>query len=392
MTSNGHVAAGASPGILTVDGNYTQGAGGTLDVEVAKLIGAVAGTDFDRLAVTGTATLGGTVNAIPLAGFVPSTGTGIDVVTAGTRSGVFANVISTPSPLAGNLVPEARYDTTTAKLFVVPGGGAADDSVPEAAGTKTVTVTLSAPSSETATMNYATADGSAKAGEDYSARSGTLTFAPNDTSETFDVPITSDTRDESDESFLVNLSNPVNTVLTDTQASVSIIDDDAAPVAAIGDVVKSEGSGGATPFNLEVTLSAASEKPVTVNYATVEDTATQVVDFTAASGTVDLRAARDDQDGHRPGPGRHEHRVRRALLRRPLEPDQRHTRQDPRDRDDRRRRPGRRGSAGLGRRRDRRRRGRHGCPGRDLPPRRDTDPDRAGQRHVWDGFRHRHER
>jgi uncharacterized repeat protein (TIGR01451 family) len=286
VTNNGHVAAGASPGILTVDGNYTQGPAGTLDVEVAKLVGAVAGTDYDRLAVTGTATLGGTVNAIPLAGFVPSTGTGIDVVTAGARSGVFANVISTPSPLGGNLVPEARYDPTTAKLFVVPGGGAADDSVPEAAGTKTVTVTLSAPSSETATLNYATADDTAKAGEDYSARSGTLTFAPNDTSETFDVPITNDARDETDQSFLVNLSNPVNTVLTDTQASVSILDDDAPPTLAIGDVIKAEGSGGTTPFNLEVTLTAPSENQVTVSFATVEDTATQISDFTAATDAV----------------------------------------------------------------------------------------------------------
>jgi uncharacterized repeat protein (TIGR01451 family) len=269
-----------------VDGNYTQGPAGTLDVEVAKLVGAVAGTDYDRLAVTGTATLGGTVNAIPLAGFVPSTGTGIDVVTAGSRSGVFANVISTPTPLAGNLMPEARYDPTTARLFVVPGGGAADDAVPEAAGTKTVTVTLSAPSSETASVQYATADGTAKAGEDYAARSGTLTFAPNDTSETFDVPITNDVRDETDESFLVNLSNPTNTVLTDTQASVSILDDDAAPVAAIGDVLKSEGSGGTTPFNLEVTLTTPSEKQVTVDYAAVEDTATQISDFTTATGTV----------------------------------------------------------------------------------------------------------
>ena len=288
VTSGGTVAPGASPGILTVNGSYTQTSTGNLDIEVAKLIGAVPGVDFDRLVVTGAATLGGTVTGTMLDGFAPATGTGIDVVVAGTRSQTFQLVNSVPAPLPGSLALEARYDGTTAKLFAVPGGGAADDSVAEGAGTKTITVTLSAPSNETATVNVATADATAFAGSDYTATTRTLTFAPGDTSETFDVPIIDDGRDEPDQTFLVNLSLPpnANTVLTDTQAVITIEDNDALPSITIGNLIKSEGTGTTTVFDVPVTLSAVSERAVTVDYATADGDAIDPADYIAEAGPV----------------------------------------------------------------------------------------------------------
>src|SRR5262249_14659846 len=70
----------------------------------------------------------------------------------------------------------------------------------------TFTVSLSAASGKTVTVDYATADGSAAAGDDYTAASGTLTFAPGETSKTVTVSVIGDRIDEDDETFVVNLS------------------------------------------------------------------------------------------------------------------------------------------------------------------------------------------
>ncbi len=286
VTNNGTVAPGESPGLLTIAGDYTQSPAGTLEIEVAGT--ATPGTDYDRLVVTGTASLNGTLTAELLGGFAPTTGVGIDVVTAATRTGTFNVVDSEPSPMPGGLLPEARYDLTTAKLFAVPGGGAADSSVGEGEGTKSVTVTLSAASSEEITVGYATANGTALASTDYQSTSGSLVFPAGHTSKSFEVPITDDNRDEPDQTFLVNLTIPPNgnTVLSDPQATITIADNDDPPTITIGDLLKGEGSGGTNPFELAVSLSAPSERTVSVNFETVEDTATAVADYVANVGTI----------------------------------------------------------------------------------------------------------
>ena len=66
-------------------------------------------------------------------------------------------------------------------------------------------VTLSAPSSSTVTVDYSTADGLATAGSDYVATKGTITFAPNQTSQTLVVEVNGDQDVEPDETFFVNL-------------------------------------------------------------------------------------------------------------------------------------------------------------------------------------------
>ena len=83
-------------------------------------------------------------------------------------------------------------------------------SVNEAAGTMTFTVTLSAASGQSVSVNYATGNGTATAGSDYTAASGTLTFTPGVTSQTITVPITNDKVSESNETFNVTLSGAVN--------------------------------------------------------------------------------------------------------------------------------------------------------------------------------------
>ncbi|WP_283215005.1 Calx-beta domain-containing protein, partial [Methylobacterium trifolii] len=147
----------------------------------------------------------------------------------------------------------------------------------------TFTVSLSAASGTTTTVNYATSDGTALAGSDYTATSGTLTFAPGTTSRTITVLANGDTVFEPNESFLVNLSGATNATITDTQGVGTITNDDPAPTIAISDVTVSEAAGTAT---FTITRTGATEVPITVNYATADGTAIAGSDYTATSGTL----------------------------------------------------------------------------------------------------------
>lgn len=87
-------------------------------------------------------------------------------------------------------------------------------------------VTLDAPSSDTVSVHYATADGTAAAGVDYQAKSGTLTFAPGETSKNLVVKIIADTAVEEDETLSVTLSAPVNASIAKRTAIGTIRNDD----------------------------------------------------------------------------------------------------------------------------------------------------------------------
>jgi len=89
------------------------------------------------------------------------------------------------------------------------------------------TVSLSPPSSVAATVAYATANGTATAGTDYTAASGVVTFTPGTTTQPLPVQVLGDVAVEPDETFLVNLSAPTNATLGDAQGVGTIGDDDA---------------------------------------------------------------------------------------------------------------------------------------------------------------------
>jgi hypothetical protein len=149
----------------------------------------------------------------------------------------------------------------------------------------TFTVRLSVAGSEAITVNYATADGTATAGSDYQATSGTLTFAPGETEKTITVQVNGDRRAEPNETFVVNLSNPTNATIADGQAVGTMMDDE--PRISIAPAASpSEGNTGQTPFAFTVTLSSAFDAPVTVDWATADGTAAAGSDYQAASGTL----------------------------------------------------------------------------------------------------------
>ena len=89
-------------------------------------------------------------------------------------------------------------------------------------------VTLSRAASGTVTVNYATADGTAKAGEDYTATSGTLTFALGEREKAVAVPLLDDALDEGEETFLLRLSNATGAVISDRVATGTIVNAESA--------------------------------------------------------------------------------------------------------------------------------------------------------------------
>ncbi len=152
------------------------------------------------------------------------------------------------------------------------------------------TVTMSTVSGTAVTVKYATANGTATAGSDYTAKSGTLTIPAGQTSGTIGVAVLGDTAREADETFTVKLSSAVGATIGDGTGVGTILNDDPLPVILIGDVTATEGNSGSKNFNFPVTLSNASSQSVTVKYATSNGTATAGTDYTAKSGTLTIPA------------------------------------------------------------------------------------------------------
>lgn len=148
------------------------------------------------------------------------------------------------------------------------------------------TVTLDAPSSNTVTVQYGTADGTALSGIDYQSASGTLTFAPGETTQTFEVPIIGGRPSKPSDQFTVALSNPQNDTIDPTQgvATGTIL---SASGLSINDVSVVEGTSGTTDAVFTVTLDPPNiEEPVTVDYSTADGTAKAGVDYEPVSGTL----------------------------------------------------------------------------------------------------------
>ena len=168
-----------------------------------------------------------------------------------------------------------------------------DESVFEGnAGTTEMVFAVSVASDPTqaVTVNYTTENGSATtANSDYVATSGTLTFLPlGALTQLVTVLVTGDTTPESDETFSLLLSNPVNGDLADGTAIGTIQNDDVVPTLAVTSVTQAEDNAGSNPeFVFTASLSAASAQPVVIVYNTTDGTATTADnDYIAASGTL----------------------------------------------------------------------------------------------------------
>ena len=150
----------------------------------------------------------------------------------------------------------------------------------------------------------------AKAGEDYTDTSGTLTSAAGETSKTIHVALLDDALNEAEEYFELVLENPTNAVLpTSPTYTVKgiIVEDDTLPVVTVtGSTVQgwSHGEEAKDDLSFTVGLSAVSSREVTVDYATRDQapsarqdlkTATAPEDYTTLSGTLTFAAGESEK-------------------------------------------------------------------------------------------------
>ena len=136
------------------------------------------------------------------------------------------------------------------------------------------TVSLSAASSQQVTVDYATSDGTATAGEDYTATSGTLTFTAGETTKTISVPIIDDTVNDSGETFGVTLYGAIGADIDDGQGTGTILNTEVLTGSFENVPTEHDGS---TPFSFDAVFNS----DIGISYATLRDHS-----FTVTNGKV----------------------------------------------------------------------------------------------------------
>lgn len=245
----------ASTLTVTLDGTAAQ----DVFVTVGFTGVAVAGTDFTMADADPVAAgvqvripAGSSSGSAPLQALADGSDEPDEAFTA-TITGAFgASVSGTPSDTA-----------TITDGDPTPAISVNDASGAESAGTLAFTVSLSNASSQTVSVSYASANGSAVAPADFTAIAGTLDFAPGVTSLPLPVSLVADGVDEADETFTVALTAPVNGTLADASGTGTITDADTAPTVNLSlsqnPVIEEGGTS-----NIVATLSAPSQQDVVV--------------------------------------------------------------------------------------------------------------------------------
>jgi hypothetical protein len=284
--STSGIGAIAFDGYTTTDFKFAA-----LDVTGQRvLIGHVSGKTWVIDASVAKALAAGADYAVGLV----LTGTTVSV----TVNGAFALSFGFNSPVvdgAAGLVSRSgttSFDSfklrTNDPAFSASNVAAADTSALEGAtGATNVVVTLSLTTAATSatSVGWSTVDGTATAGSDYIAASGTVTFAAGATSAQITLLLKGDTLSEGDETFYVVLSGASGLSVGRNSAAITIRNDDTPALSAASTSVV-EGNTGTKVVNVTITLAGASTSTVTVNYATVAGTASATNDFVSTSGTL----------------------------------------------------------------------------------------------------------
>jgi hypothetical protein len=277
------VASAEGGGSMTFTVTLASAMASSVTVDYATSdITALAGSDYTATSGTLTFNAGQTSRTftVPL----------IDG-TDSESSETFAVTLSNPSGGSGILRASA-----TGSIIDDDGLAIGNVTITEGSGGGTVTATtyviLTSASASTVTVDWATADGTAIAGSDYTAASGSLTFAPGETSKTIDITIASDDVWEANEAFRVVIGNASGAAIIDRSGSITISNDDArsSPAITILDSRVTEGTDGNPVMRFTVALSYSIASPITVDYATSDMAARAGLDYIATSGTLTIGA------------------------------------------------------------------------------------------------------
>ncbi len=283
------VRTGGNQGAGTVDYSFS---GGT----------AVPGKNYQP--ISGKLTFGSkeTSKKVTLQIMNDTTTSGTKTVNLVLKNPTGAVGISAPSNIYLNIndpnAPSSSGTSTSssssaAATSTTIGFGAAAYGVDEKGGSLTVTVVRSGVTSTSAGVSYTTTDSTAKSGIDYSATSGSFTFAAGETTKTFTVSISNNASIEGNRMFFVNLNNPTGGASLSSGAAAVTINDDESVTYGSGSLRFSSSTYSVSKSQSFVTITVnhiLGVGPVSVNYATNGGSATSGIDYTPANGTLNFAA------------------------------------------------------------------------------------------------------
>jgi hypothetical protein len=289
---SGIVQPGTAVGPLSLVGPYAPTAAGTLAIGIRGP--STPGTDFGQLSVTGAAHVAGGLALTTAPTFNPSPGTVYTILSASSLTGTFGTVSGQIDQAAG-VYYSVSYTATSVvltvtalpTLFVGSAGVAAPVS-----GTVTmnVPVALSAASPFTTTATFATSNGTAVAGVDYTTTTGTVTVPAGITTASIPVTVLAQATYGPTRTFTVTLSAPSNATLGTSSATGNVTNSNPMPSLSIAPASVNAPITGTSTVNVGVTLSAPSQFATTVNFATSDGTAVAGTDYTATAGTLTFPA------------------------------------------------------------------------------------------------------
>jgi subtilisin-like proprotein convertase family protein len=261
--------------------------------QTVNLSGITAGGESQTLTVTATSNNPGLIPDPTVTYTSPNTTASLSYTPVANQTGsAVITVTVTDNGGTANGGVDSVSRSFTVVVDVLPVISINDQSIAEGNSgitTATFTVSLNAATSRAVSLNYATAIGaihSATVGTDYVANSGTLSFAPGETTKTLRVSIFGEALNEWDETFVVNLSSATNATIGDAQGTGTIINDDPLPMLSISGGGIIEGNSGTSTTGFTVVLSAPSGRNISVDYATADGTASAGSDYIAKSGTL----------------------------------------------------------------------------------------------------------
>ena len=306
--SGGGATENSTPQAVTLTITNDDSAPTTTLTSSASSIAENAGSSL-----TLTATLSNPTTANVTVG-ISTSGTGTEGADYGTVSDITISAGATTGTASFTPTDDSTFEgneTAIIAIASVSGGSATesgtqtvtiaineDDSGPsfsindvttsdESAANLTFTVTLSTASGVTATVDYATSDGTATASSDYTAASGTLSFAAGETTKTFTVAVLADSADENNETVTITLSNATQASISDSTGILTITDDDtqAARTVTLTSSATTVAENGSA-LTLTATLSGTVGQAVTVTFLHNTGTATGGTDYANVSNIV----------------------------------------------------------------------------------------------------------
>jgi chitinase len=303
-SATGTIIAGSSgttlPALSIAGATVTEPASGTTDLPFTVTLSQVSASPVTVAYATANGTAMAETEYQPASGtltFSPgTTSQTIDVAVnggiAGDSSKTFTVNLSEPggaSIAAGSATGTIDDDITGTMLPALAVSGSGITEPASGIAQLPFTISLSKASPSSVSVAYTTANGTAVAGIDYQADSGTLTFTPGTTSQTIDVPVYGGVIGHSSKILTLNLSGPSGATIANGSATGQITDDISGmtlPSLSVAGSSLTEPDSGTSQLAFTVTLSAQSTSPVIVAYATSDGTATAGSDYQAASGTL----------------------------------------------------------------------------------------------------------